>query len=386
MQKLVAIILSILFCMTLTCCGTEDVLAGLPEIPHNGTKYYDSARVEYGDWYEGAYPRDEYPYPSYPTLETVEQAEADGAYIIARSTKEPYAKNVSALERFVKNVNNGIEDSLFVLKLTDRAGETELHITSAELFSYKDGKMYEIGPKHEKVWFEGDAKFVFTKGAQGVYLHLYSSDSGGAPFWSYDKHFFAPLEEGVNAEQLFVDVSGVYEGDAVKAPYYEQYPFEESFPSPKQVFDEGGVVIFDKEDIAKVYNTAAIESFKKNINNKVPDTLLVYTDNGKATVVMYTYTGNTLIVTEDIRGYDEAAHPCTVEYYGEPRIYVDDTEALKQTDYSASYLKEYSCWTIEVFVEIKESMEMYSSMYIRIPRISYVSQYIVPESEAKNFK
>ena len=113
MKKLVAIALSILFCMTLTCCGTEDVLAGLPEIPRDERIYYNGTRVEKGEGLDEARPVTECPYDEEPTFE---QAEKDGAFIIISDfrSEEKVVKNPSVLERFSSNVNRGIDDSLLV--------------------------------------------------------------------------------------------------------------------------------------------------------------------------------------------------------------------------------------------------------------------------------
>ena len=230
MKKLTAIILSILFCITLTCCGKDDALAGLPEIPRDKRIFYNGTRIEKGEGLDEARPVTARPYDEKPTLE---QAEKDGAYIITtynayQENSEETVKNVSAMERFARNVNRGIDDSLLVFYVDHEKSGTN---TRAYFLYYTNGKLksvYGFGKKYrERLYADGDhvkvAMYEKTKGRSERGIHVPMEyvpiDATVTP----DLHHYRPYnfvelteksvlyEEGIT--EKFVNVAGVHEGD-----------------------------------------------------------------------------------------------------------------------------------------------------------------------------
>ncbi len=403
MKKLVAIALSILFCMTLTCCGTEDVLAGLPEIPRDERIYYNGTRVEKGEGLDEARPVTECPYDKQPTLD---EAEADGAFIewYNSETGETIIKNFSALERFVYNVNRGIEDSILRTSVTYKNGRES--VVSNFLY-YANGKLkntYGFEKKLENTYADGDKINIFfydslsyDKGKGVRLLREYSpiDSSASSELFRYRTNFVELTEKSLFYEEgvteKFVNVAGIYEGDGGDTKLYEKYPFEEAFPTAKQVFDIGGVVIFDKDFTTKVYNTAAILRFRENLRNGNEDTLFVYTDDGIPCIVMYSYTGKSLIISKDTRLKDTRSDVFTTEIFGDTiglgnnSMKSDDLRIL-----TCSERKNYMSFTFSIICNTEDNDGNITKHNIHefypIPEISYVTEHIVPESEAKNFK
>ncbi len=406
MKKLTAIILSILFCITLTCCGKDDALAGLPEIPRDKRIFYNGTRIEKGEGLDEARPVTACPYDEKPTLE---QAEKDGAYIITtynayQENSEETVKNVSAMERFARNVNRGIDDSLLVFYVDHEKSGTN---TRAYFLYYTKGELksvYGFGKKYrERLYADGDhvkvAMYEKTKGRSERGIHVPMEyvpiDATVTP----DLHHYRPYnfvelteksvlyEEGIT--EKFVNVAGVHEGDGGETKFYEKYPFEEAFPNVKQVFDLGGVVIVDNDIAKKAYNIAAIGRFKENLRNKIPDTLIFYTDNGDISTVMYSYTGESVIILIDKRA-DGRGDIFTTELFGdkiglgEIYTYYENTETASGRNTIARYAIHVSASMIDDTPG--ESITYVFSDVTEIPPIQYVTEHIVHESEAKNFK
>ena len=406
MKKLVAIILSILFCMTLTCCGTEDVLAGLPEITKDNCVYYDGAKIEYGEGLDEARAVSACPYTEIPT---VEQAEADGAFITVNyGDRESVVKNMAALERFAYNVNHGVEDSLLWMLVSyyDNGNEN----ISANFLYYKDGELKNATdfaqPETDKVLVSGDNVKVFPYRKSnstgycfgGLHILRSSMDGIGTEYFRYTYSHFTPVTESSQfyeegAMDKFVNVAGIHEGDGGETKLYEKYPFEESCPTAKQVFDIGGAVIFDTESITKTYNAAVIARFQQNIIDGIADTLFVYIDDGSPATVMYTFTGDSLIFTNDMRASAPDLKPYTAEIFGDLIRLGNDKGSLDYEDICVVTPTERKIYTRHNFIvhytetlANGESHKAYVHEMVEIPPIQYVTEHIVPESEAKNYK
>lgn len=403
MKKITAIILSMLFCVILTCCGGDVALAGLPEIPRDERIYYNGIHIEKGEGLDQARPVTDCPYDKQPTLD---EAEADGALIewYNYETKERIIKNFAALERFVYNLNRGIEDSLLITNAEYTNGKET--VTSGFLY-YTNGvlkKRYGFEKKIENTYADGDKINLFfydslnyQKG-KGVFLlrEYYPIDSTSRnEIFSYGANFVELKDESLlykeGVTEKFVNVAGIYEGDSGEAKLYAKYPFEEGFPTAKEIFDLGGVVIFDNDFAVKAYNIAAIERFKSSLKDKVPDTLFVYTDNGVPGIVMYSFTGESLIISKDTRLKDPRSEVFTTE------IFSDNINLLRDTGTSfdmyvltCSESKMYQCYDISIVCNTDdnygETMEYKIHQIIDIPQIQYVTEYIVAECEAGNYK
>ncbi len=407
MKKLVAIALSILFCITLTCCGTEDVLAGLPEIPRDERIFYNGTRIENGEGLNEARPVTECPYDEEPTLD---EAEKDGAFIQIINSLDSYnvertVKNTSAMERFIGNVNRGIDDSLLTFYVTQYKDRTN---TSAYFLYYTNGELksvYNFGKKYtERLYVDDDEVKVMLYGflpysdipRRGLFIAMEhgsidaSSTQYGHDYLPYSfialTETAALYEEGVT--EKFVNVAGVHEGDGGETKLYEKYPFEEAFPTAKEVFDLGGVVIFDNDFATKAYNTAAIKRFRQNMRNKIPDTLFVYTDKGDICTVMYSYTGESVIISTDSRA-DGRGDIFTNEIFGETMGFSWYGDPMDFA--TASKQKKFESWNITVRYKATDDKSGEATTYeisamTKIPPIQYVTEHIVPESEAKNYK
>ncbi|MBE6871825.1 MAG: hypothetical protein E7491_07710 [Ruminococcaceae bacterium] len=416
MKKLVAIILSLLFCVTLTCCGTEDVLAGLPEIPRDERIFYNGTRVEKGEGLDEARPVKACPYDEKPTRE---QAEKDGAYIIYKNTPdynniETIVKNTSAMERFVRNVNRGIDDSLLVFYITrDKNGKES---TWAEFLYYANGELktvYGFGKKYRESVYSDDDEVNILIYEGPPYLGMIGQERGlfvpmeyvpiGAsvtPYiHKYNPYKFIELTENAllykeGVTEKFVNVAGIYEGNGGETRFYEKYPFEEAFPTANQVFDLGGMVVFDNDFATKAYNTAALERFRESLKNNVPDTLIVYTDNGDIYTVMYSYTGDSMIISTDRRS-DGRGDVFTTEIFGKNiklvrylnYPYYIEVEATETASEKKTFERRYISIRYKAIDDKSGEVEdLENATVTKIMPIYYVTEHIVPESEAKNYR
>ncbi len=414
MKKLVAIALSILFCITLTCCGAEDALVGLPEIPRDERIYYNGTRVEKGEGLDEARPVTECPYDEEPTFE---QAEKDGAFIIISDfrSEEKVVKNPSVLERFSSNVNRGIDDSLLVFNVRyEKNGKKR---EWAEYYYYVNDELRVVTygstgtspeQKNEKVVADGEyinlalyqknPLFVMPYDVRGVFLpYKYKDISSEYNFYihNYTPYNFVELteastlyEDGIT--EKFVNVAGVHEGNGKETKLYKKYPFEESFPTAIEVFDLGGVIVLDNDFATKAYNIAVLEQFRQNLLDGIPDTLFVYTDDGTPALVMYSYTGDSLLITNDERGGDPRALLFTTELFGDEikfgRYGGAESENFTTGSESKMYERKVFSVSYQATKANGETVNFRVDDSVEIPSVYYVTEHIVPESEAKNYK
>ena len=149
------------------------------------------------------------------------------------------------------------------------------------------------------------------------------------------------------------------------------------------------MVIVDNDIAKKAYNIAAIGRFKENLRNKIPDTLIFYTDNGDISTVMYSYTGESVIILIDKRA-DGRGDIFTTELFGdkiglgEIYTYYENTETASGRNTIARYAIHVSASMVDDTPG--ESITYVFSDVTEIPPIQYVTEHIVPESEAKKYK
>ncbi len=387
-------------CITLTCCGNKnDILIGLPEIKRNETVYYNAAVVEEGENLGERRPVTECPYDNVPSRQ---QAQLDGGVIIWTNGTEHITRNTAALERFVNNVNHGVDDSLLVLKISaEGAKET----ASAYFYYFINGEIWcveSVGEiQTEEMIAKGeDAKLFLYKrngfcGAMVTYPMIIGSIvSGYMMDFTHARHAYSTFTKlsddallyDENTSQRFVDVAGVYEGEYGEAKLYMEYPFAEKFPTAKEIFELGGMVIFNNNTAVKAYNTLAIDRFKESVNSGKADTLFVYTDDGEPKVVMYSFTGECLVVTEDARKYEPLKGLYTKELFG--RVFVKTDNEAEQTLKSEGldHKREYSCYTISVTATQKDGSRAFVSNMASVPDIQYVKTHIMPEADAEKYR
>ncbi len=396
--KAISLLICLLFLISFvsSCAKEENILEGLPEISKNETVYYNSAVIKHGENLNEARPCEECHYTQTPSYE---QAVADGAVITWTDGKEYITENWSAAERFVKNVNHGVDDSLLFMEINELNERT-----STKFFFYKDKRLYLVTEPYTEVTVigEDDVKLITSKnnGKGGIECSYKIKDvfDGSVCRYVYSTITKLDGESKVYDEKLtqrYFDVAGIHEGDTGEAKLYTEYPFKEKFPTAKEIFELGGMVVFDTEGAIKVYNLSALDRFYENVNSGVPDTLFVYTDSEKPAAVMYSFTGESIICAEDMRKEEEAKGLFVSELFGKVNICRDTEEIERLNKKEVSFQKEYESYkiTAEHIRSDETSIIMGNDWWgitsgntVKIPNITYVTKYITAQKYAESYK